>query len=245
MPPRKAKEPIDPATLRRSSRVKPAEAEAAASAAPPAKKQKTAAKAKAQKPKKELPVEEEKESKESQLPSPAATDGEEAAAAETKEKEEKESKAAATAVLQVGDELPDVTVVDQDGNDVNLKGVAAEKTVVVFAYPKASTPGCTRQACGFRDAFPKFEGVNAAVYGLSADTVAAQKKFQEKQNLPYPLLADTKFELLGPLGAKKADKGGITRSYWVIKDGKIATMVINVKPEVSVEKALEEVVGKE
>ncbi|KAJ8097111.1 thioredoxin-like protein [Lipomyces tetrasporus] len=241
MPPRKAKEPVDPATLRRSSRVKPAGPEAAA--APPSKKQKTAAKGKAEKPKKELPVEEEKESKESQLPSPAATDGEEAAAAETKEKESKA--AAATAVLQVGDELPDVTVLDQDGNDVNLKVVAAEKTVVVFAYPKASTPGCTRQACGFRDAFPKFEGVNAAVYGLSADTVTAQKKFQEKQNLPYPLLADTKFELLGPLGAKKADKGGITRSYWVIKDGKIATMVINVKPEVSVEKALEEVVGKE
>ncbi|KAK9236259.1 thioredoxin-like protein [Lipomyces kononenkoae] len=241
MPPRKAKEPIDPTTLRRSARVKPGAAEVAAAPARPAKKQKTAPKAKAEKEKKEeIPIEEGK--KESQLPSPAATDGEEVAATESKEKtEEKESKEH----LQVGDELPDVTIVDQDGNNVNLKSVAAEKTVVVFAYPKAGTPGCTRQACGFRDEFPKFDGVKAAVYGLSADTVSAQKKFQEKQNLPYTLLADTKFELLGPLGAKKSDKGGIIRSYWVIKEGKIATMVVGVKPEVSVQLAVEEVVGKE
>ncbi|KAK9347070.1 thioredoxin-like protein [Lipomyces starkeyi] len=236
MPPRKAIEPVDPATLRRSSRVKSSAAEAATPAAPPAKKQKTAPKAKAEKRKKEAPMEEKKES---QLPSPAATDGEDAAAAG--KQEEKESKV----LLQVGDELPDVTVLDQDGNGVNLKSVASEKTVVVFAYPKASTPGCTRQACGFRDVFPKFAGVEAAVYGLSADTVSAQKKFQEKQDLPYPLLADTKFELLGPLGAKKTEKGGIVRSYWVIKEGKIATMVVGVKPEVSVEMALEEVIGKE
>ncbi|KAK9354399.1 thioredoxin-like protein [Lipomyces doorenjongii] len=236
MPPRKATEPVDPATLRRSSRVKPAAAEAATPAAPPAKKQKTGPKAKAEKPKKEAPIEEKKES---QLPSPAATDGEDAAA--VGKQEQKESKV----LLQVGDELPDVTVLDQDGNRVNLKSVAAEKTVVVFAYPKASTPGCTRQACGFRDVFPKFDGVDAAVYGLSADTVSAQKKFQEKHNLPYPLLADTKFELIGPLGAKKTEKGGIVRSYWVIKEGKIATMVVGVKPEVSVQMAVEEVIGKE
>ncbi|KAK9366815.1 hypothetical protein V1509DRAFT_628599 [Lipomyces kononenkoae] len=244
MPPRKAKEPVDPATLRRSSRTKTTAAETAAPVARPAKKQKTAPKAKAEKQKEEIPVGEE-EKKESQLPSPAATDGEEVAAAETKAEAAEEEKEESKQLLQVGDELPDVTIVDQDGNNVNLKSIAGEKTVIVFAYPKAMTPGCTRQACGFRDEFPKFDGVNAAVYGLSADTVSAQKKFQEKQNLPYPLLADTKFELLGPLGAKKSDKGGITRSYWVIKEGKIATMVVGVKPEVSVQLALEEVVGQE
>ncbi|KAK9374961.1 thioredoxin-like protein [Lipomyces chichibuensis] len=236
MRPRKVTEPVDPATLRRSSRVKPTAAEAATPAPPPAKKQKTAPKAKAEKQMKEAPIEEKKGS---QLPSPVATDGEDATAAD--KPEEKEFKV----LLQVGDELPDVTVLDQDGNRVNLKSIAAEKTVVVFAYPKASTPGCTRQACGFRDVFPKFDTVEAAVYGLSADTVAAQKKFQEKQNLPYPLLADTKFELLGPLGAKKTEKGGIVRSFWVIKEGKIATMVVGVKPEVSVEMALAEVIDDE
>jgi len=140
--------------------------------------------------------------------------------------------------LKIGDEIPDVKIEDQDGNLVALRQVASKGPIVIFAYPKASTPGCTRQACGFRDSYVKFEALGAAVYGLSADSESAQKIFKEKQKLPYTLLADSKYKLVGPLGAKKTSAGGVTRSYWIFKDGKLAVKAIGVKPEESVQKAL-------
>ncbi|KAK9448317.1 thioredoxin-like protein [Limtongia smithiae] len=271
MPPRKAAVAAalaDPSTLRRSSRnskaVAAPEEAAAVIAAPPAKKAKVekvkkgAKKGKPAKEEKEEEEEEEageeekKEEEESKLPTPVGTDAEDvsatvaAEAAAVEEPTKEEPVANPNAVLQLGDALPDVAVLDHAGVPVNLHTLASTTpTIVIFAYPKASTPGCTRQACGFRDAYPEFTAsAGVAVFGLSADTPAAQLKFKEKQNLPYSLLADTEYKLLGPLGAKKTAKGGITRSYWVVKDGKLVTMVIGVKPEVSVEKALAEVTAE-
>ncbi|KAK9468282.1 thioredoxin-like protein [Lipomyces arxii] len=213
MPTRKTKAVAEPSTLRRSARTKTDAPAPVDEIVPVTKKAKTEPKIEAEK----RTVEDE------QAPVVIET----GVVAEDKE-------------LEVGDEVPDVVLRDQEGEDVSVKSVTADKTVVIFAYPKASTPGCTRQACGFRDEFPKFEKAGVAVFGLSADSVSAQKNFQTKQKLPYQLLADTKYELIGPLGAKKTAKGGITRSYWVIKEGKIAVKVIGVKPEVSVEKAVAE-----
>ncbi|KAK9480750.1 thioredoxin-like protein [Lipomyces japonicus] len=269
MPARKVKEPVDPTSLRRSSRTRrPSTSSASASAsattktatAPASKKQKTDKteadeKVKNNKVNDETEEEEEEEeegrgggevivddkgknttstisdNENKDVKKPADNDDDEAAGGPSTEKIEPV-------------DIPDVTVKDQDDNDVNLKDeIEANPYVVVFAYPKASTPGCTRQACGFRDEFPKFSSAKAVVFGLSADSVSAQKKFQDKQELPYRLLADVKYQLIGPLGAKKSPSGGITRSFWVFKDAKLVTKVIGVKPEVSVSQAVELVVG--
>ena len=91
--------------------------------------------------------------------------------------------------MQPGDIVENFTLPDQDGNTVNLTDFAG-KPVVLFFYPKADTPGCTIEACGFRDHFKKLQKAGVVVLGISRDTVKAQKKFQEKYDLPYPLLAD-------------------------------------------------------
>ncbi|KAK9457363.1 hypothetical protein V1511DRAFT_508803 [Dipodascopsis uninucleata] len=149
--------------------------------------------------------------------------------------------------LEIGDDIPDVSIADQNGEIISLKKVLneAKGPVVIFAYPKASTPGCTRQACGFRDNYDQFTGCDALVFGLSADKESAQMNFKQKQSLPYSLLADTKFELIGPLGAKKTAAGGIIRSYWIFKNGKLVVKKVGVKPEESVEKALQFVKSSE
>ncbi|AOW05655.1 thioredoxin-like protein [Yarrowia lipolytica] len=148
--------------------------------------------------------------------------------------------------LQIGDALPEkLTLLDQDSNPIDLSAlVAKEPIVVIFAYPKASTPGCTRQVCGFRDKYDDFKKVDATVFGLSADSTAAQKKFQTKQNAPYELLSDPKHELIGILGATKTPgkvPKGVIRSHWIFKNGKLAVKEVKIGPEASYTQALEEV----
>ncbi|CDO93907.1 unnamed protein product [Kluyveromyces dobzhanskii CBS 2104] len=143
--------------------------------------------------------------------------------------------------LQVGDEIPDLTLLNQDDEPVSLKEVASKnKLVVFFAYPKASTPGCTRQACGFRDNYDDLKE-HAAVFGLSADAPKSQKNFQTKQSLPYDLLSDPKREFIGALGAKKTAVSGVIRSHWIFKNGKLEIKRVQVSPETSVEEGKKEV----
>src|ERR1700726_4363278 len=91
--------------------------------------------------------------------------------------------------MQVNDLVEDFTLKNQDGEDVSLSQFAAQP-VVLFFYPRADTPGCTIEACGFRDVFKKIQQAGAVVLGISRDTPKAQKKFKEKYSLPYTLLAD-------------------------------------------------------
>jgi peroxiredoxin Q/BCP len=91
--------------------------------------------------------------------------------------------------LEVGKKAPDFTLPDQDGKPVKLSDFRG-KRLVVFFYPKASTPGCTQEACDFRDEVAAFKKKKVAVLGISKDTPAAQKKFGEKYQLPFPLLGD-------------------------------------------------------
>ncbi|KAI1808128.1 AhpC-TSA-domain-containing protein [Daldinia bambusicola] len=110
-----------------------------------------------------------------------------------------------------------------DGKKTTLKALVDESKsgVVVFTYPKASTPGCTNQACLFRDSYEPLTKGGLAIYGLSADSPKANTTFKTKQNLPYPLLCDTSFTLIGPLGFKKAPKG-VTRGVFAVdKNGKV------------------------
>ena len=100
----------------------------------------------------------------------------------------------------VGEKAPDFELPNQDGEMVKLSDLQG-KRVVLFAYPKAGTSGCTTQACGFRDNYPKIEAGDAIVLGISPDEPKALKKWQEKEALPYDLLSDPEHEVLDAWGA--------------------------------------------
>jgi peroxiredoxin Q/BCP len=105
--------------------------------------------------------------------------------------------------LKIGDNAPNFSAKDQDGNTHNLANYAGKK-LVIFFYPKASTPGCTLEACNLRDNYEKFVANNYALLGVSADSAKAQSKFRDKYKFPFPLLADedkqvvTAFGVYGP-----------------------------------------------
>lgn len=140
-----------------------------------------------------------------------------------------------------GDEIPDLTLQNQDGGEISLKKLAEEnRIIIIFAYPKASTPGCTRQACGFRDNYEDLKE-HAAVFGLSTDNPKSQKNFQTKQKLPFGLLCDPKRLLIGSLGAKKTPQAGTIRSHWIFVDGKLKSKNIKVSPEFSVEEGKKQI----
>ncbi len=91
--------------------------------------------------------------------------------------------------LKVGDKAPDFTLPTDDGGKVSLKNLKGKKLVLYF-YPKDDTPGCTTEACAFRDALPDFSKVKAAIVGVSKDSVASHDKFKTKFQLPFPLASD-------------------------------------------------------
>lgn len=145
--------------------------------------------------------------------------------------------------LEEGDSLPeDLKVELQDSKEINLLDYAKKAHIlIIFAYPRASTPGCTRQAQGFRDEYKELNGdLKASVLGLSADTITAQTKFKDKQNLPYNLISDTKKELIKLLGCKKYPSG-IIRSHFIFVDGVLKFKKLKISPEVSYKSALEQV----
>lgn len=124
----------------------------------------------------------------------------------------------------VGDPAPDVTVSDEAGNKVNLASFKGKSGVVVFFYPKADTPGCTKESCNFRDEIKQFTDKGYAVFGASRDSVEDQLKFKQKYNLNYPLLADTKGELATALGLKP----GARHTAIISKEGKIEKQITQV-----------------
>ena len=94
--------------------------------------------------------------------------------------------------LQVGDKIPEFSLPDQDGNTFNSSDYIGKKPVVIFFYPKDNTPGCTREACSFRDSYEEFTDRGAEVVGISADSESSHRKFATSHNLPFKLLADRK-----------------------------------------------------
>ena len=145
---------------------------------------------------------------------------------------------------QVGDTIANFTLPDQDNNTVNLTDFAG-KPVVLFFYPKADTPGCTIDACGFRDHFKKLQKAGVVVLGISRDTVKAQKKFAEKYDLNYPLLADAdqvicnRFDVIKEKSMYGKKVTGIERTTFVIgPDQKLLHVFNKVKPEGHAEEVL-------
>ena len=138
--------------------------------------------------------------------------------------------------LNPGDPAPDFTLPDQEGNPVSLSGLRG-KTVVLYFYPKASTPGCTTQACGVRDHRPDYEQADAVVLGVSPDPVKAVAKFDQKYGLGFPLLADEDHAVAEAYGVwvQKSMYGrqymGNERTTFVIgPDGKLKNVFRKVKP---------------
>jgi len=143
--------------------------------------------------------------------------------------------------LQVGDNLPDITLKNEKGEDVIVSSLtSAEQGVVFFLVPRADTPGCTTQACLFRDSYSEFKTSSYAVYCISADTPQAQKKWQDKKELPYPLLSDPKRTFIKSLGSFKPPKS-TTRSHFIFEKGtgKLIEKKSSVKPAESAKSALE------
>ncbi|MBA3945665.1 MAG: thioredoxin-dependent thiol peroxidase [Herpetosiphonaceae bacterium] len=136
----------------------------------------------------------------------------------------------------VGDQLPDITLSDDQGQEIKLQTLPGP--YVLYLYPKDDTPGCTKEACAFRDNYGAFKAAGVQVYGVSPDSVTSHTKFREKYHLPFPLLADTDHRLadaLGMWGEKKfmgKSFTGVQRSTFVIgTDGTIEKVYPDVKPD--------------
>lgn len=147
--------------------------------------------------------------------------------------------------LQVGDAAPDFAAPTDTGKQIKLSDYRGHKVVLYF-YPKDSTPGCTTQACGFRDNYPTVQKRKAVVLGVSPDGVASHQKFKTKQKLPFTLVVDEDHaiaDLYGVWGEKSMygkKYMGILRSHFVIDEkGKIVDAQVKVSPADSVKLALE------
>ena len=148
-------------------------------------------------------------------------------------------------MLAVGTQAPAFTLPDKDGNSVSLSDFLGKKVVLYF-YPKDSTPGCTRQAQAFREAFAQFVAAGAVVIGISKDSIKSHLNFATKQELPFILLSDTELTTLQAYEVWQEKKlygkisMGVVRSVYVIDEaGRIAAAWTKVKPEQSAQDALE------
>ena len=147
--------------------------------------------------------------------------------------------------LEIGEKAPGFNLLDQNGEKVRLSSFKGQYLLVYF-YPRANTPGCTRQSCSVSEAMPDLKKLGIAAVGISPDTPEKQKKFDEKYGLGFPLLSDVDHEVASAFGAfgPKTVRGqkneGIIRSSFLIdKKGKIAGAWYKVKPEDTVPKAKE------
>ena len=147
-------------------------------------------------------------------------------------------------MIETGAPAPDFTLPDQDGQPVSLSSLRGQ-AVVVYFYPKASTPGCTTQACGVRDHLPEYERSGAVVLGISPDPVKKVKKFHEDQGLNFTLLADEDHAVCEAYGVW-AEKSMYGRTYWgalratfvVDAEGVVRHVIPKVKPATHDEQVL-------
>ena len=138
-------------------------------------------------------------------------------------------------MLEVGTKAPDFTLPDQNGNMHSLSDYRGKKVILYF-YPKDNTPGCTKQACGFAERYPKFTEKGAVVLGISKDSVASHKKFEEKYGLPFTLLADPELVAIQAYDVWQEKKnygktymGVVRTTYLIDEEGKIAKAFDKVK----------------
>ena len=148
--------------------------------------------------------------------------------------------------LKEGTKAPEFQAISNEGKEVSLKSYKGKKRVVLYFYPKDDTPGCTVEACGFRDTIKKIDQANAIVLGVSPDNTQSHNKFIEKFKLPFILLSDENKKICENYGVwvKKSMYGreymGVARKTFIIgKDGKFEKIYEKVKPEGHAEEVLE------
>ena len=153
-------------------------------------------------------------------------------------------------MLEVGMKAPEFTLNDKDGNPVNLSDFLGRKVVVYF-YPKDNTPGCTRQACAFADAYEGFQSRDVVVIGISKDSVASHLKFAQKHDLPFILLSDPELQAIQAYGVWQEKKlygkvsMGVVRSTFIIDEqGQIEKVMPKVKPDTNAAEILAYLAGK-
>ncbi|HVE78293.1 MAG TPA: thioredoxin-dependent thiol peroxidase [Gemmatimonadaceae bacterium] len=140
-------------------------------------------------------------------------------------------------MVRENDPAPEFTLPAEDGRPVSLAALRGQNVVLYF-YPRDDTPGCTVEACEFRDLLPRFRGLNATVFGVSPDDADSHRAFKEKFALPFSLLADTEHAVADAYGVWK-EKAMFGNKYWgnerttfiIGRDGRVAKVFAKVKPE--------------
>lgn len=152
-------------------------------------------------------------------------------------------------MLEAGMKAPDFTLSDQDGRQVSLSDYLGKKVVLYF-YPRDNTPGCTRQACAFARGYEAFKTLDAAVIGISKDSVASHLKFAQKFELPFVLLSDPELQAIQAYGVwqekklyGKVSMGVVRTTYIIDEQGVIEKVMPKVKPDTNADEILAYLTG--
>lgn len=142
-------------------------------------------------------------------------------------------------ILKVGEKAPDFSLQDSNGNDFTLSDYRNESPVIIYFYPKANTPGCTKEACGIRDNYSKFEENGIKVFGISTDSKDAIQKFISDHNLNFTLLSDENKEVSQKYGVLN-ESGKANRITFIIdKDGNLSNILKDINVETHAEQVFE------
>lgn len=154
-------------------------------------------------------------------------------------------------MLEVGIKAPDFILLDKDGKEFSSKDIFEKyETVVIYFYPKDSTAGCTKQACGFRDSYDEYKNLNVPVIGISKDSVKSHMNFATKQELPFILLSDPELKAINAYNVYHEKKMygktymGVVRTTYIIKNGIIDKVYDKVKPANNATEVLDYLQGK-
>jgi thioredoxin-dependent peroxiredoxin len=130
-------------------------------------------------------------------------------------------------MLKLGDPIPNVTAITQDGNTVKLAVEHERGYLLVYFYPKALTPGCTAQACSLRDAYAELTTAGTTIYGVSLDNAATQKRFRVKEHLPFSLIADTDRKVSSAFGVPVTLNLFAARQAYLFKEGRLVWLDVH------------------
>lgn len=148
-------------------------------------------------------------------------------------------------MLEAGTKAPEIVLNDKDGNEVKLSDFKGQRVVVYF-YPRDNTPGCTRQACAFRDEFAEYKKLGIQVMGISKDSEASHQRFAEKNEIPFVLLADPELKAIKDYDVwqekkmyGKVSMGVVRSTYLIGEDGMIEKVWKKAKPDTNAKEILE------
>ena len=148
-------------------------------------------------------------------------------------------------MLEIGTKAPNINLLNQDGINITLEQFKGKKVILYF-YPRDNTPGCSKQACGFSELYPQFIEANATVIGISKDSVASHKRFQEKYQLPFVILSDPNLETIQAYDVWKEKNmygkkvmGVVRTTYLINEDGIIIQALEKVKTATNPQQMLE------